>query len=333
MIVIEIIILVLLLSMTALTAASETSVIAVSKIKLKRLASAGSKPAKAILKVLETPERFFGTILVTNNIVNTLIASIATAMFIALTGKEGEGIVIASILATVVIIICEVVAKTSAATNSEKVSLAVIGPVRFLIKVFSPIVKVLAHITNFIMRLIGVQPSGKAALITEEEIRSLIKMGGEEGVIHKEKYNLLSNVFSFSEAVVRSVMRPKSDIVAIDVDSPLDEILGRALESGYSRLPVYKGNPDNIIGIINMKDLLILSANRELVVFQDIVYPAKFVEETRKVAELLKEFQKGHTHLAIVTDHNKKITGVITLEDLLEEIVGEIEDEYDIRAR
>ena len=143
---------------------------------------------------------------------------------------------------------------------------------------------------------------------------------------------MLSKIFEFNETVVRSVMTPKKEVIAINIDAGFDEIIDKVLESGYSRLPVFKGTIDNIIGIISMKDLLNLSINKGLIVLQDIVYQHKVVTSNKKVSELLKEFQKGHTHLAIVSDTPGKLDGIITIEDLLEEIVGEIQDESDIRA-
>jgi CBS domain containing-hemolysin-like protein len=151
-------------------------------------------------------------------------------------------------------------------------------------------------------------------------------------VAHREKYRMLSRIFDFSDAVVRNVMAPKKEITSIDINADIDEIIEKVLESGYSRIPVYKDNPDNIVGIVNMKDLLGLSCNRGLILLHDIIYPPTFVSGSKKVTELLKDFQKGHTHIAIVVDGRNKIEGIVTLEDLLEEIVGEIEDEYDLRA-
>jgi len=326
------ILLTVLLLIASVTAASEISMIAVSRLKLRRLAAGGSRTAKIILKILEAPERFFGTILVVNNIADVLIASIVTVMMISAIGAGSKGVLFATAIVTFLIVVSEVSAKTLAAKHSEKLALILARPVQALIFIFSPIVKVLAVITNVIVNFIGGQPRRKPALITEEEIRALIKIGEEEDLLHKEKYKMLSKVFDFSEAIVKTVMRPKSEVVSIDMNSNFDDILSKVLESGYSRLPVYRDTPDNIIGIINMKDLLSLSCNRELVVLQDIIYPVTFVSRSKKVTELLKEFQKGHTHLAIVTDEQGKTEGIVTLEDLLEEIVGEIEDEYDIRT-
>lgn len=327
----SIIVIIILLLIAAITAASEISIIAVSRIKLRRLAASGSKSARIVLKMLEAPEKFFSTILVLNNVVDTLIAAIVTVMMVAIVGNN-EGIVLATIIASLIIIVFEVVAKTIAATHSEKISLILARPVNSLISLLSPVVKSLVHVTNFILRIISSQVTVKPTLVTDEELKALIKMSAEEDATHREKYKMLSKVFDFSDAVVKDVMTPKKNMVSIDIKAPFDSILEKVTESGYSRLPVYSDNIDNIVGIINMKDLLSLSSNKGLIVLQDIIYPAIFFPGTKKVSELLKEFQKGHTHLALVTDSNGRLAGLVTLEDLVEEIVGEIEDEYDVRA-
>ena len=327
----EVILLSALFFLAAVTAASEIGIISASRFKLKRLANEGSSSAKVALKILEMPEKFLGTILVANNVIETLIAAIVTAIVISFIGERTASVVFATAIAAFLIIIFEVAAKTIAARYAERTSITLARPVQLLIFVLAPLVRILAVITNVIVEIIVGKPQKKGALVTEEEIKSMLKISHEEGVIHKEKYKLLSRVFDFSEAVVKDVMKPKKDMVAIEVSSKFDDILSLVLESGYSRIPVYKETVDNIIGVLNMKDLLNLTCNRELVVMQDIIYPVMSVPRSKKVADLLREFQKGHAHLAVVVDENNKVEGVVTLEDLLEEIVGEIEDEYDIR--
>ena len=331
-IILEIILLIALLFLAAATAGSEISIIAASRIKLRKLSSEGSKAARIVLNILETPEKFFSTILVTNNIVDSLIAVIVTAMFIRLIGGEGVGLAVATIVSSFLIIVFEVTAKTLATRYSDKMSLLLARPIQIMIKLFTPVVKALELTIKIITRIIGAKKLGKQSLVTEEEIRALIKIGEEDGILHKEKVKMLSKVFDFSNSVAKAVMTPKKEIVSIKVDAKLDDILDTVVESGYSRLPVYKDSPDNIVGIINMKDLLSLAHNKDLIVMQDLMYPATFVTGSKKVSELLKEFQKGHTHLAVVTDDKGKVEGIVTLEDLVEEIVGEIEDEYDVRA-
>jgi len=329
---IEIVFLVILLAFAAITAASEIAIIAVSKMKLRKRSAEGSNTAKLILTILETPERFFGTILVANNIVDALIASLVTAIIIHFLGETGWVVVLATAVVSFLIIVSEVAAKTLAARNSEKMSFFLARPIRYLIIILSPIVRVFEAITNVIVNFIGGKAKAKVSLVTEEELKALIKIGEEEGVLPKDKYKMLTRVFDLSETVVRSVMKPRAEMMTIDINANIDAILDKVLESGYSRLPVHGGSPDNIIGVINMKDLLSLSVNKGLIVLQDILYPPTFVAGSKKVVELLKDFQKGHTHIAIVLDPKGVVEGLVTLEDILEEIVGEIEDEYDVRG-
>jgi len=329
---IEFLILVLLLAVAAFTAASEIAIIATSRVKLRRRAAEGSRTARAILNILETPEKFFSTILVANSIAGALVASLVTRLMIRLLGASGSIVIYATIVVSFLIIVSEVVSKTLAARYPDRLSSAFVKPIWIMIKVLSPFVRGLEIITNFIISAVGGKTTVKSSLVTEEEIRALIKAGEEEGVLHKEKYKMLTRVFDFSETIVRSVMKPKSEMVMIDINANIEDIIDRVLESGYSRLPVYKEREDNIIGIINMKDLLTLSVNRGLIVLQDILYPPAFVPGSKKVVDLLKDFQKGHTHIALVLDAKGAIEGLVTLEDILEEIVGEIEDEYDVRG-
>ncbi|MBU1038518.1 MAG: hemolysin family protein [Candidatus Omnitrophica bacterium] len=321
-----------LLMLSAITAAAEISIISAGRLRLRRLASEGSRRAAIILKILETPERFFSTILVSNNVVDTLIAVLITAIVIRFMGQGGWEVVTSTIVAALLIIVFEVTAKTIAANYSERMSLYLARPMRLLIKLFSPLVIGFEVIINAILRVIRAKTLAKASLVTDEEIRAMIKIGQEEGSLQKEKYSMITKVYALHDAVVKTVMTPRKDIFSINALAGMDDILARVLESGYSRIPVYTDSPDNISGIINMKDLLMLSSNRDLVVLQDIIYPPTVVNESKKVTELLKEFQKGHTHIAIVVDNQNKVQGIITLEDLVEEIVGEIEDEYDVRV-
>jgi len=331
---IELAILLILLVIDALSAASEIAVVVSNRIKLKRMASGGSKVAKTILGIMDNPERFFSTILVVNNVVCTLIAIIVMSMVIHFMKDETKlGALIATFIASFLIIVNEVAAKTIAARRSEKVASMLAGPIKLLITIFNPVVVILEKIVVRITGFAGIKSEGKPSLVTEEELRYMIKVGGEEGTIHKEKYNMLSKVFDFDQAIVESVMTPKKDMVSIDMNSSLEEMTDKALECGYSRIPVHKDTPDNIVGVINMKDLLNLEHNKGLLVLQDILYSATVVPGSKKVTELLKEFQRGHTHISIVIDAHGKVEGIVTLEDLLEEIVGEIEDEHDIRLK
>ncbi|MCX5665712.1 MAG: hemolysin family protein [Candidatus Omnitrophica bacterium] len=328
----QLLILVLLLLLAAATAASEIAIIATSRLKLRRRAAEGSKRAKLIIEILKTPERFFSTLLVANSVAGALVASLVTTIVIRLIGERGSVLLYSTIIVTFLIVVSEVVAKTFAARYPDRLSSYLAKPVYYLIKAFSPIVRLLEITTNLIVNLAGGRMKGKPSLVTEEEIRALIKIGEEEGVLQKDKYKMLTKVFDLSETIVRSVMKPRAEMMTIDINAHIDAILDKVLESGYSRLPVHRDSADNIIGVINMKDLLNLSVNKGLIVLQDILYPPTFVAGSKKVVELLKDFQKGHTHIAIVLSEKGQVEGLVTLEDILEEIVGEIEDEYDIRG-
>jgi len=331
---IELIVLFILLVLDAFTAASEISLMVSNRMKLKRMAAGGSKLAKTILSIIDNPERFFSTILVVNNVVCTLIAVLIMSMLVHFMRGETElGALLATLIASFLIIANEVTIKTIAARRSEKMASMLAGPIKFFITAFHPVVVIMEKIVMGITGLIGIKGEGKPSLITEEEIGYLIKMGGEQGVLHKEKYKMLSRVFNFDKTLLESIMTPVKDMVSIDINSSIEDVMDKALECGYSRIPVHKDTPENIVGVINMKDLLNLEHNKGLLVLQDIIYPATIVPKSKKVTELLKEFQNGHTHLAIITGSNNKIEGLITLEDLLEEIVGEIEDEHDIRPK
>lgn len=330
--VVEIIILFALLFLAALTAACEISMVAISRLRLKKLSSEGSLTAKIIIKILEVPERFFSTILMANNIIDTLIAVIVTAIIIKIFGASGYGeVVVSTVVASSLIIVAEVTAKTLAAQYPEKTSFFLARPMQIFIFVFSPIVSAFAFASRKILTFLGIQKKSGVSSVTQDEIKMLIMAGEEEGTLRKEESSMLARVFDFSSTLVNKVMTPRKEIVSIEINSSFDDILAKVSESGYSRILIHKERPDNIVGVINSKDLLNLSCNRSLIVLQDIIYPATFVPSTKKVSELLKEFQKGHTHIAVVTDSSGKVQGIVTLEDLLEEIVGEIEDEYDVR--
>ncbi|MBN2452934.1 MAG: HlyC/CorC family transporter [Candidatus Omnitrophica bacterium] len=322
----------ILLVLAAVTAALEISIVSASRLKLKKFSLEGSGQARIVLKILQTPERFFSTILVSNNIIDTLIAVIVTAIMIHLIGEGVLEVVLSTVTAAALIIVFETTAKTIAAKYAEKMAMFMAVPAYVMIKVFTPFVKGLEAVVNSVVMLVGGKTGPKPSLVTDEEVKALIKVGQEEGTLQKDKYRMITKIFDFSEAIVRKAMTAKKDILAIDINSKLDDIINKVIESGYSRIPVYRDDPGNFIGVINMKDLLSLYQNKDLVVMQDIVYPATFVSGSKKVTDLLTEFQKGHTHMALVTDEGGNVEGLVTLEDLIEEIVGEIEDEYDVRV-
>lgn len=326
----ELVLLCVLLVFSIFTSLAETSLIAASRVKLKQRMSEGSRTARQVMKILESPERLFGTVLVVNNIANLLSASLATAIAFDLFGSEEEAIAAATAAITFLVIVGEVTSKTIAVKKPEKFSGIVVYPVHFLILVFSPVVAVFTRISRMFMKLFGISGESKS-LVTEEEIRAMIHIGEQEGSIAREEGQMLQKVFRFGDMTVREAMTPVSDMVALNIRSGYEEIMQTVLESGYSRLPVYENAPGNIVGIVQVKDLLSFWDHRALIILQDVMESPMLIPSTKKISEQLKEFQRGKSHMAIVTDGAGKTVGIMTLEDIIEEIVGEIEDEFDAR--
>ncbi|MBI4970763.1 MAG: HlyC/CorC family transporter [Candidatus Omnitrophica bacterium] len=312
-------------------ALSETSLISVSRIKLRQKSLDGSRAAKQTLKILEYPEKLFGTMLVVNNITGALAASLATVIAIDLFGNGEQAIAVATAVVTILFIVIEVASKTIAVKRPEKISFMLVWPVRLTIWIFTPLVWGLTIITKMIVRMFGISMKQSNSLVSEEEIKALIKIGEQEGSLEPEEGQLLQKVFRFGDMTVREAMTPISDMVALNVKAGYEDIMRAVVDSGYSRLPVYSGNVGNIVGIAQVKDLLSFWENKELIVLQDVMDPPNFISSSKKLSVQLKEFQRGKSHMSIVIDAQGKVVGLMTLEDIIEEIVGEIEDEYDQR--
>lgn len=318
----------ILILLSAFFSMSETALIALSKIRLRHLVAKGARNAKLVHALVSRPERLITSILVGNNFVNTAISVIGATIFVYLYG-ERLGIFLATISITVIILIFgEIIPKIFAVQRSEKVSLAIAHPINFLLMILSPLSQVLNRLGNIIIRIFGGEVKRRSPLITEEEIRLMIEVGKEEGVLVEEERKMLHRIFEFGDTLVSEVMVPKEKIVAIDIDSNAEELLDLLVEEGHARIPAYKGSIDNIVGIIFARDLLYILRNKNLIIIQDLIHPAYLVPAKKRVNELLRDFQKMRIQIAIVVDENNKTLGLVTLEDLIEEIVGEIYEEY-----
>ncbi len=330
-ILVEFIILVVLLFFSVFTSLAETALISVNRNKLKQKISLGSKNAKRAIKILEAPEKLFGTVLVMNNIANLLAASLATAIAFQFFKNDQEAVAIAAMSITTVVIIGEVTAKTIAAKRPVVTSLLVVFPIQILIIVCAPFVWIFTLITRLVLRLFGIPIKENSSLLAEEEIKALIHIGEEEGDIEIEEGQMLRKVFNFGDMTVREAMTPLSDMVALEASVGYEDMMETVVDAGCSRLPIYDGEKDNIVGVVQVKDLLTFWENQQLIILEDVMDPPLFVPSIKKISDLLQEFQAGKSHMAIVTNLAGKIVGLITLEDIIEEIVGEIEDEYDAR--
>lgn len=316
-----------LLFLSAFFSLSETALIAINKIRLRHLMAKGTKNAKLVHALISRPERLITSILVGNNFVNTAISVMGAIIFIELYG-ERLGMVLATIcMAIIILIFSEIIPKIFAVQRSEKVSLTIAHPINFILIILSPVARILNKLGNVIIRIFGGEVKQRSPLITEEEIRLMIELGKEEGVLGDEERKMLHKIFEFGDTLVSEVMVPKDNIVTIDINSSSDELLDLLVEEGHARVPVYQGSTDNIVGIIFARDLLYIWRNKGLVIIPDLVRPGYFVPKAKRVNELLKDFQRMHIQIAIVVDEDKKALGLVTLEDLIEEIVGEISEE------
>jgi putative hemolysin len=329
--------LLLLFMLAALTSASESALLSLGRVRLAHAIEQGGKRGRALEFWRQDPNRLLTTILILNNAIN--ITSSTITAFIAFRISEiyhlsrGQlGALGAALITVIIIVFTEVAPKVLAIHRAEPIALTIIRPLVFIDRIISPLGHLIVGMSNLFLRLFG-QSTTHVPMVTEEEIHALIKIGADTGVIEDEEHKMLSGVISLGDMQVREVMVPRTQMDCIDADDDMDHIIDHIIQAGYSRLPVYRDNLDNIVGIIYAKDIISILQNRELIVLQDILRQPYFVPETKKVDDLLREFQKGRIHLAIIVDEYGGTSGLVTLEDLIEEIVGEIHDEYDVEEK
>lgn len=323
----QIIILIILLLLSAFFSSAETALTTVNRIRMRSLAEDGNSRAACVLKVTDDSGKMLSAILIGNNIVNLSASSIATSLALDFWGSVGAGIA-TGILTLLILIFGEISPKTIAAINAEKISLSYCNIIYWLMKLLTPVIFILNKLSIAFLFLLRVDPNAKDKAMTEEELRTIVDVGKETGVIESEEHEMINNVFDFGDAQAKEVMVPRIDMTFANIDCTYDELIEIFKEDKFTRLPVYKETTDNVIGIINMKDLL-LYKDREHFSIQDIMREPYFTYEHKNTAELFMEMRKSSISLAIVLDEYGATAGLITLEDLLEEIVGEIRDEYD----
>lgn len=323
----QLIILLLLLALSAFFSSSETALTTVNRIRMRTLSEAGNKRADTVLKVTENSAKMLSAILIGNNIVNLSASSIATSLALKLFGSMGAGIA-TGILTFLILIFGEVSPKTLATINADKIALAVAGIISVLMTILTPVIFIINKISMGVIFLLGVRPDDAKHAMTEEELRTIVDVGQETGVIEDEERDMIHNVFDFGDAEAKEVMVPRIDMTFVHVDATYDELLDVFREDKFTRLPVYEESTDNVIGIINMKDLLLLDNTDEFTI-RSIMRDPYFTYEHKNTADLFLEMRQSSISLAIVLDEYGVTAGLITLEDLLEEIVGEIRDEYD----
>lgn len=299
----------------------------VNKIRMRTLAEEGNKRAKTLLNITENSGKMLSAILIGNNIVNLSAASLTTTLAYSL---GGSFVAIASgILTLLILLFGEITPKTMATIHAEKISLAYAPIVSIFMKLMTPLIAIVNGMAMGILTLLRVDPNAKRTLMTENELRTIVDVSHEEGVIESEEKEMIYNVFDLGDAKAKDVMVPRVHVTFADVESTYDELIAIFREDKFTRLPVFEETTDQVIGTINMKDLLLYDTNKHDFHVRNILREAYFTYEYKNTAELLIEMRQASFNIAIVLDEYGETAGLITLEDLLEEIVGEIHDEYD----
>lgn len=324
-------ILIVLLALSAFFSSSETAFSSVNKIRLKNYVDEKRKGSKKALFIAENFDKALSTILVGNNIVNIAAATISAKIAVDLLG-EGTGLLVNTIVMTILVLIFgEILPKSLAKENAERFSLSISGILFLLMKLLSPVTFFFIKLKDWSSKL--VKNSDDHPSVTEEEIKVMVDLSEEEGVIDQREKELVHRSLEFNDILVGEILKPRIDIVAVDVNQSIDEIKDLFLEERYSRIPVYDGYIDNIIGILSERDFLGCIVRQETIEIRELLWDPLFVVESTKISVLLPELQKNKVHMAIVIDEFGGTSGLVTMEDILEELVGEIWDEHEEKVK
>lgn len=325
--IIKIVVLVILLILSAFFSSSETALTTVNLMKMRTLADEGSKKAAMVLKVTDNRQKMLSAILIGNNVVNISASSLATIIAVSVWGSYGAGIA-TGVLTLLILIFGEITPKTMASLHANKMSMRYAGIIWGIMVVLTPIIFVVNALSKGVMMLFGINPEGDENQMTEEELRTIVDVSHESGVIEGDERKIIHNLFDFSDAMAKEIMIPRIDMTMANVNWSYDRLLEGYSEHKYTRIPVYENDADNIIGFVNMKDFLI-DENRENFRMRDFIRQVHFTYERKNTAELFDEMRQNALGITIVIDEYGAVAGMITLEDLLEELVGEIRDEFD----
>ncbi|MCH1982973.1 hemolysin family protein [Ruminococcus sp. OA3] len=317
----------ILIGLSAFFSSAETSLTTVNKLRIKTLHDEGNRRAGKLLKVVENPGKLLSTILIGNNIVNISASSLATSLAIHLLGNAGVGIA-TGVITLLVLIFGEITPKTMAALYAEKLSLSYAPVIYILMILLTPVIFIVNKLSYAILLLLRVDPNGKTQPMTENELRTIVDVSHEDGVIETEERQMIYNVFDFGDSEAKDIMVPRIDMTFVHVDTSYEDLIQLFKEETYTRYPVYEETTDSILGTINVKDLIGLD-NTEHFSIRSILREPYFTYEHKSTSSLLLEMREQSINFAIVLDEYGATAGLITLEDLLEEIVGEIRDEYD----
>ena len=322
----QLIILIILLMLSAFFSSAETALTTVNRIRIRSLADDENKCAKTVLKITDNSGKILSAILIGNNIVNVAAASITTSLAYSL---GGSAVAIANAVITIAILLFgEITPKTTATIHAEKLALIYAPIISIFMKIMTPVIFIINGLSNAVLLLLRIDPNAKNQTMTENELRTIVDVSHEDGVIESDEKEMIYNVFDLGDAKAKDVMVPRVHVTFADVNTTYEELIEIFREDKFTRLPIFEDSTDNVIGTINMKDLLLFDNTKEFHI-RDILREAYFTYEYKNISELLVEMREASFNIAIVLDEYGDTAGLITLEDILEEIVGEIHDEYD----
>ena len=324
---IRLVLVVVCLGLSAFFSSSETALTTVNLIRMRNLTDNGNKAACWVLKARKDQSKMLGAILIGNNVVNLSASAILTVLVTDVMGSEAVGAA-TGILTLLVLLFGEVTPKTVATLDAEKNALRFAHLICVLMTILTPVIYIVNLLSGGVLRILGVDPDKPADSFTEDELRTIVEVGHEKGVIESEEKEMINNVFDLGDSVARDIMVPRIDMALVDVEASYEELMDIFRKDHYTRLPVYEDNTDNIIGIINMKDLILLE-DRAHFSIRDYLRQPLFTFESKKLSELMIEMRKTSNNIVIVSNEYGATAGLITLEDILEEIVGDIRDEFD----
>jgi len=318
------------LVLAALAASAETSLTSISRVRLRQLVEQKVPQAIVVERLHQDPNAYLSTILIVNTVAIIVASSAATLLALHLYQQRVAEWLVSLVLSLVVLIACEITPKTLALQRAERVALRMARLVAWATWVMRPIVFVLTAITRLILRMLGGRAQVRGPFVTEEELKMLVSVGEEEGVLEEEEREMIHGIFEMGDMLVRELMVPRTDLVAIEVNEPVEKAVDLVTKHGHTRIPVYDGNLDHIVGVLYAKDLLRAVVRGEHKTLREIARKPYFTPESNKVQDVLRDLRKNRVHMAIVVDEYGGTAGAVTIEDILEEIVGPIQDEYDI---
>lgn len=330
-IILRLAILIILLSLSGLFSGAETSLSSINLIRIKQLKNKGIKEAEILERLLNKSSKMLATILIGNNIVNIAATAIATELTLSIFEGKQATFLVTVIMTVLILVFGEITPKTYSSYNAEKVAMKLGRPLEVLSIMFSPLLVILNKVTKIIIRSFGGNISNNRTTVSEEEIKTLVDVGEEAGIIEKQERDMIESIFEIGDIKVTEVMVPRIDIIYLEEDVSLENAIKKVIKYGYSRIPVINKSVDNIIGIIYAKDLLscYLMNDEEELDIKRMIRPAYYVPQSKKAIDLLTEMQLEKVHISIVLDEYGGTLGLVTIEDILEEIVGDIFDEYD----